>query len=126
MDKEKIVSKIENELCIGSASSLLEFVFFDKKHAVKLPYETRALVKHKDGFIEIAVWLGEEGGWCDEGSYSNCGGIGGNITNDVSEFALNGCQYPPYVLSNSTDTLNTENTMKNENLSNNNQIKQQK
>ena len=91
MDKEKIVSEIDEALRIGSVSSRFEFVFFDKKHAVKLPYETRALVKHKDGFLEMAVWCGKKYGWCDEGSYSNSGGIGGDITNDVAEFALNGC-----------------------------------
>ena len=91
MDKEKVVSEIDKALRIGSVSSRFEFVFFDKKHSIKLPDETRALVKHKDGFIEFAVWTGEKYGWCDEGSYCNCGGIGGDITNDVAEFALNGC-----------------------------------
>ena len=91
MDKEKIVLEIDKALRIGSVSSRFEFVFFDKKHANKLPDETRALVKHKDGFLEMAVWLGEKYGWCDEGSYCNSGGIGGDITNDVAEFALNGC-----------------------------------
>lgn len=91
MDKEKIVLEIDEALRIGSVSSRFEFVFFDKKHAVKLPYETRALVKHKDGFMEMAVWLGEKHGWCDEGSYCHSDGFGGNITKDVAEFALNGC-----------------------------------
>jgi hypothetical protein len=63
MDKEKIVSEIDEALRIGSVSSRFEFVFFDKKHAVKLPYETRALVKHKDGFLEMAVWCGKKYGW---------------------------------------------------------------
>jgi len=88
MDKKKIVSEIDKTLRISSISSRFEFVFFDKKHAVKLPDETRALVKHKDGFMEIAVWMGESHGWCDEGSYCNCGGIGGDITDEVVEFAL--------------------------------------
>ena len=91
MDEEKIVSEIDKALRIDSISSRFEFVFFDKKHAVKLPYQTRALVKQKDGTLEMAVWLGENHGWCDEGSYYKCGGIGGDITNDVIEFALNGC-----------------------------------
>lgn len=90
MDKEKIILEIDKSLRIDSITSRFEFVFYDKKHAVKLPYETRALVKNKEGFFDMAVWLGEKNGWCDEGRYCNCGGIGGDITNEVVEFALNG------------------------------------
>ncbi len=76
---------------IADVSSRFEFIFYDKKHAVNLSDETRALVKHKDGFIEMAVWIANSKKWIDEGSYCNCGGIGGDITDDVVEFALNGC-----------------------------------
>ena len=91
MLKEQNLEDKDKALHIVSVSSRFEFVFFDKKHATTLPSETRALVRHKDGFLEMAIWLGEEYGWCDEGSYCHCGGIGGDITEKVAEFALNGC-----------------------------------
>ena len=76
---------------IADVSSRFEFVFFDAVNSLKLADKTRALVKHKDGFLEMAVWVAHNKKWIDEGSYCNCGGIGGDITDDVIEFALNGC-----------------------------------
>jgi|TARA_R110000822_G_scaffold80191_2_gene191279 hypothetical protein len=78
----------EEFLSTTEASSSFEVVFFDKKHSNKLPHETRALVKDKDGVFQMAVWLGEKYGWCDEGSY--CSGLGSDIRDEVVEFALNG------------------------------------
>lgn len=85
---ERQTLQIDKALRKDSVSSRYELVFFDKKHAVKLPEDARALVKHKDGFIEMAYWLGEKWGWCDEGSFCHAGGFGGDITQHVVEFAL--------------------------------------
>ena len=70
-------------------SRRLELVFHDKKDADLLPYQTSALVILKDKSLSWAVWLGEKYGWCDMGSYCHCGGIAGDITNEVLEFCIN-------------------------------------
>ena len=89
MDRKAELIEIEKTLSMSNISSRFTFIFFDVKFANKLPFETRALVKQKDGMLDFAVWLGDNG-WCEEGSYCTCGGIGGDITNNVLEFALNG------------------------------------
>ena len=72
-----------------SVITRLQVEFISAEHSNELAIGTRALVKHKDGHMEFAYWLGDKHGWCDEGSYNNCGGIGGDITKDVVEFSAN-------------------------------------
>ena len=87
---KKNMKQIKEEMRMQEKiSSRFEFVFYKADKADKLPDETRALVKDKDGFMEFAIWYSNDG-WYDEGSVCYSGGIGGKIEN-VVEFALNGC-----------------------------------
>lgn len=66
----------------------LLFEFLPASESHKLENETRALVRHQDGYLEFAIWYSKDQTWYDEGSVHNCGGIGGNITKDVIEFSI--------------------------------------
>lgn len=70
------------------ANTKLEFEFLPASESYKLENETRALVRHADGYLEFAIWYSDDQTWYEEGSIQNCGGIGGNITKDVVEFSI--------------------------------------
>lgn len=70
------------------SNTKLEFEFLPASESYKLENETRALVRHQDGYLEFAIWYSKDQTWEDEGSVCHCGGIGGNITKQVVEFSI--------------------------------------